>query len=364
MEIKGRIDLKGMTAEQLTAFAVAHGMRPFRGKQLAEWLYRHGVEDLDAMTNIARVDREELARIATVSRLALRREEVSTDGTRKFLFELGDGRTVETVLIPDDGRRTLCISTQVGCAMGCTFCLTARQGLERDLTTGEIVDQLLQVQRLTGERVTNVVFMGMGEPLHNYLATVQAVRIFTDSRGFDLSTRRVTVSTAGLLPRIEEVLQEPDLKFALAVSLNATTDALRDQIMPLNRRYPIQALLAMVKRFNRAWRDMAFIEYVLLSGVNDSDEDAHRLARLLKPVRCKVNLIPYNAADGADYRRPDDERVESFREILLNAGYTVLTRRQRGADIRAACGQLRQAERLPRAVAGAPVAKDASRTPG
>jgi 23S rRNA (adenine2503-C2)-methyltransferase len=343
-----------MTPEQLTAFAVAHGMRPFRGQQLTEWLYRHGVEDFAAMTNIARVDREELARIATISHLALRREEVSADGTHKFLFELYDGRTVETVLIPEEGRRTLCISTQVGCAMGCTFCLTARQGLERDLSTGEIVDQLLQVQRMTGERVTNVVFMGMGEPLHNYHGTVQAVRILTHPRACDLSTRRVTISTAGLLPRIEEVLQEADVKFALAVSLNATSDTLRDRIMPLNRRYPIQALLAMVKRFNRARRDMAFIEYVLLAGVNDSDDDAHRLARLLAPVRCKVNLIPYNEAEGCGYRRPDDARVEAFRQILLNAGYTVLTRRQRGADIRAACGQLRQAERLPRLLTSGP----------
>jgi 23S rRNA (adenine2503-C2)-methyltransferase len=346
------LDLKGLTPEELTEVAVAHGMRPFRGQQLAEWIYRHGVEAFGAMTNIARVDREALARIATVSRLALRQEEVSEDGTRKFLFGLDDGRTVETVLIPEEDRRTLCISTQVGCAMGCDFCLTARQGLERNLTAAEVVDQLLQVQRLTGERVSNVVFMGMGEPLHNYRATLQAVRIFTHPRCLDLSHRRVTLSTSGLLPPLEELLADGEARFALAVSLNATTDALRDRLMPVNRRYPIRELVRMIGRFNRLRKDMAFVEYVLLAGVNDQPEDARRLARLLRPVRCKINLIPYNPVAGAPYASPSDEDVERFRLLLIDAGYTALTRRRRGTDIRAACGQLRQAERRPRAAAG------------
>ncbi|RMF78748.1 MAG: 23S rRNA (adenine(2503)-C(2))-methyltransferase RlmN [Nitrospirae bacterium] len=342
-----RPDLVGRTREELTAFAVEHGMRPFRGQQLTEWLHRHAVVDFAAMTNIARADRERLARIARIGRLRPVREERSADGTRKFLFALEDGRTVETVLIPDEERRTLCISTQVGCAMGCRFCLTAQQGLERHLTSGEIVGQLLEVQRLTGERVTNAVFMGMGEPLHNFEAVVRAVQVLTDDRGVGLSARRLTVSTCGLVPRIRELTERREVRFALAVSLNATTDAQREEVMPVNRRYPIRELVAAIAHYARVRRDMGFVEYVLLGGFNDTPEDARRLARLLRPVRCKINLIPYNAVEGAPYAAPTEEAVETFRRILLDAGYSVFTRKPRGRDIRAACGQLRQAQAAP-----------------
>ncbi len=338
-----RTELLGLTREELADFAVAHGMRPFRGQQLGEWLYRHGVSDFAVMTNIARVDRERLAEIATITPLAVRREERSADGTRKFLFALGDGRTVETVLIPEEARRTICLSTQVGCAMGCRFCLTAQQGLERHLTAGEIVGQLLAVQERTGERVTNAVFMGMGEPLHNFEAVVRAVQILTDDRGIGLSARRVTISTCGLVPRIHDLVHARGVRFALAVSLNATTDAVRDEVMPINRRYPIRELIDALELYARERRDMGFVEYVLLGGVNDTVADARRLAKLLRRVRCKINLIPYNAVHGAPYAAPTEEAVEAFRQILLAQGYSVFTRRARGGDISAACGQLRQA---------------------
>ncbi len=337
-----RTELVGLTREELTEFAVANNMRPFRGQQLVEWIYRHGVNDFAAMTNIARVDRERFAEIATISTLSVKREERSTDGTRKFLFELADRKTVETVLIPEGERRTLCLSTQVGCAMGCRFCLTAQQGLERHLTAGEIVDQLLSVQRLTGERMTNAVFMGMGEPLHNFDAVVRAVQVLTDDRGIGLSARRVTVSTSGLVPKIHDLIHAQGVRFALAVSLNATTDTVRDEVMPINRRYPIRELVGALEAYSRERRDMGFVEYVLLGGVNDTVADAHRLANLLRRVRCKINLIPYNAVAGAAYEAPTGEAVEDFRQILLAEGYSVFTRKARGDDISAACGQLRQ----------------------
>jgi len=338
-----RTELLGLTRDELTAFAVAHGMRPFRGQQLGEWLYRHGASDFATMTNINGVDRARLAEVATISALTVRREERSSDGTRKFLFALADHRTVETVLIPEEERRTLCLSTQVGCAMGCGFCLTAQQGLERHLTAGEIVGQLLAVQRLTGERVTNAVFMGMGEPLHNFEQVVRAVQVLTDDRAIGLSARRVTVSTSGLVPRIHDLIAAKGVRFALAVSLNATTDAVRDALMPVNRRYPIRDLIGALEAYSRERRDMGFVEYVLLGGVNDTVADAHRLATLLRRVRCKINLIPYNAVASAPYAPPAAEAVESFRQILLAQGYSVFVRKPRGQDIRAACGQLRQA---------------------
>ncbi len=321
------------------------GLRAYRAGQIRQWIYRHHARSFDEMSNIAKAERERLAGIFTIPALHLVRSEQSSDGTRKFLFRLEDGHTVESVLIPDEDRLTLCISSQVGCQQACRFCLTGQGGFVRDLRAWEIADQVLEageIMRAEGGRaITNIVLMGMGEPLANFDAVDGALRIMTADAGLGISPRRITLSTDGIVPGIDR-LGASGLKVNLAVSLNASTDEVRDRIMPVNRRYPLSALLAACRRFPLDNRRRITFEYVLLGGVNDSTEDAERVARLLRGIRCKINLIPFNPFAGSPFRRPDDATVRRFQRVLLDRQYTAPVRESRGRDISAACGQLRE----------------------
>jgi 23S rRNA (adenine2503-C2)-methyltransferase len=296
------------------------------------------------MTDLPREFRVALAETHAVALPEVERETPSQDGSRKLVFRLGDERRVSAVLMPDDGRITLCLSTQVGCGFGCAFCLTGTMGLDRNLTAGEIVGQLIAANRLLsdGERVTHIVFMGMGEPLANYANLVAALRILTDARlGLGYSPRRITVSTVGLVPGIDRLGRE-DLKVNLAISLHAASDEVRGRIMPINRSWNLEALMAAVRRYPLGPRQRVFFEYVMLEDVNDGVEEARRLARLLRGVRAKVNLIPFNDWEGSGFRRPPLARILAFQAILLDAGITTTVRWSKGEDIGAACGQLKE----------------------
>jgi len=306
------------------------------------WIYHRGAEDFSVMSDLPKALRKRLSERARLSRLELIAEEESRDGTRKFLFGLSDGGAIESVLIPDEDRLTLCVSTQVGCAMGCRFCLTARGGFARDLTAAEIVDQVLQVRRLlpSSKRITNVVLMGMGEPLANYQEVVKAIEVMEDDLGLGLSARRITLSTVGLLPELERLFAD-GVRCRLAISLNASDQETRQRLMPISRKYPLEQLLDVCRRLPLPPRERITFEYVLIAGVNSSPEDARRLASILKGIRCKVNLIPLNEAPEIPFRSPSREEILEFQRILIEAGYTALIRESRGADISAACGQLR-----------------------
>ncbi|MGH7790032.1 MAG: 23S rRNA (adenine(2503)-C(2))-methyltransferase RlmN [Candidatus Binatia bacterium] len=329
-----------LTPAVLRAWLRARGLPAFRAVQILRWAFQRGVASFDEMSDLGRDLRLDLA--AAFALPALRPSEVvrSADGTRKLLFRLEAGRAVETVLIPDEPRLTACISSQAGCAMGCTFCATAQLGLQRNLSAAEIAAQLVASQRQLdpGERLTNVVFMGMGEPLHNYDAVVEAIEILTAPWGFGLSARRVTVSTVGLLPQLERLVRETGA--SIAVSLTATTDTLRDRLMPVNRRYPLAQLFATCRALPIAQRRRITFEYVLLAGVNDAPADTTRLIRLLHGIRSKVNLIPFNPFPGAAFTPPRAAVVEQFKQRLLAAGLNASVRATRGRDIQAACGQL------------------------
>lgn len=335
------LDLANLERPELESALEARGCQRFHARQVFRWIYKRGVVDPAAMTDLSRDLRATLAREFTVTTPRLLARERSSDGTEKFLLELHDGRQIESVFIPDTPSMTFCISTQVGCAMACAFCLTGKMGLVRNLTAGEIAGQ---VRVLAGaldmlDTPFNIVLMGMGEPLHNYDETMRALRILHDEHGFAMSPRRVTLSTVGLLPALEKLAREP-LMPNLAISLHAPTDALRGELVPLNRKHGIAEIIAACKRFPLSKRSRITFEYVLLAGVNDSPEDARRLARLLAGVKSKVNLIPLNAAPGIPFERPSDEAVDRFAKILSERGALVSVRKSRGRDIRAACGQL------------------------
>lgn len=342
------IDLKMLDRDGLQQFVRGLGWPRYRADQLAQWLYRKGAQTIETMTNLSIADRARLAERAFISQPTLARRQQSSDGTEKFLFQLADGNLIETVLIPDEDRLTLCISTEVGCTLDCGFCLTGTMGLTRHLKAHEIVDQVLWVQRHLGpERpMTNFVFMGMGEPLANYRELIESIRRLTAAWGLAISPRRMTVSTSGMAAQIEKLGRE-NLGVNLAVSLNATTDAVRDRIMPrVNRAYPLAVLLAACRRFPLPPRRRLTFEYVLLAGVNDTHEDARRLIQIARGLRCKVNLIPYNEYAASPYRRPTDAAVLAFQRILSDAGVDAFIRTSRGRDILAACGQLKT-EALP-----------------
>jgi len=338
-----RVNLLGLLPSEMEDLAVAVGASRYRGRQLATWIYRKGVLDLEAMSDLPKDFRARLAERAEVALPEVERVTPSLDGSRKLVFRLHDGGRVSAVLMPDDDRLTLCLSTQVGCGFGCAFCLTGTMGLERNLDAAEIVAQLLVANALGPEqRVTHMVFMGMGEPLANYAAVVKAIRIFTDARlGFGYSPRRITVSTVGLVPAIERLGRE-DLKVNLAISLHGATDEVRARLMPINRSFDLAMLMAAVKRYPLAPRQRVFFEYVLLEGVNDAEEDARRLARLLRGMRAKVNLIPFNDWESSTFRRPPLPRILAFQKVLMSAGVTTTVRWSKGEDIGAACGQLRE----------------------
>jgi len=347
-----RTNLFGLDREAMSSFFRDHGESAFRAKQVMQWIYARGVTDFEQMTDLSKKLRERLPAIAEIRPPAKIQEQIASDGTRKWLLavteDLDPDNAIEAVYIPEADRATLCISSQIGCALDCSFCATGKQGLNRNLTTAEIVGQVwmaehdLRAQGLVhGERaLSNIVFMGMGEPLANYRALVPAIRILLDDYGFGLSKRRVTVSTSGLVPFMDRLREEVDV--ALAVSLHAPTDALRDELVPINRKYPLSELMAACDRYveDKQRRAHVVYEYVLLNGVNDNPEQARDLARLLANRAAKVNLIPFNPFDGTEYSRPDESRTRAFQDILHRKGLRTTVRRTRGDDIDAACGQL------------------------
>ncbi len=336
-------DLRSLPRGELAVLLVREfGTEPYRADQLFSWLHRRGIEDLEAVSVLPAPLRKELAAAFQVVRLEPARSQTDEDGTAKLALRTWDGRLVETVLIPEEGKLTQCLSTQVGCRMGCSFCATARLGLKRHLSAGEIVAQVALGRSWAeerGMRLSNLVLMGMGEPLDNYEATIAALKILTDPLGMDFSTRRITLSTVGHLPGLKRLAAE-DLAVNLAVSLNATTQEDRAALMPAARRWPLEELLQTLETFPLPRRRRITLEYVLLAGRNDRGQDAVRLAGIARRLRAKVNLIPFNPFAGAPFARPDETQVEAFAEAVRSHGVTVLVRRSRGGGIRAACGQL------------------------
>jgi 23S rRNA (adenine2503-C2)-methyltransferase len=334
-------DLADLDRARLEALFEATGLPRFRARQVFRWIYRKHETDFSKMNNLGAPVQALLAERFVVSTPILEHQDRSSDGTRKFLLRLRDGRRIEAVYIPDTPKQTFCISSQVGCAMDCDFCLTGKMGFTRHLTPAEIVGQVRVLVEATGLCGVpfNIVLMGMGEPLHNYDAVMTSLRILADEEGLAVPARRVTLSTVGVVPAMERLASEPIMP-NLAVSLHATTDEQRDRLVPINRKYPLAALIDACKRFPVKRRNRITFEYVLLAGVNDTPEDARRLVRLLADVKAKVNLLPLNAAPGIPYERPDDATVNRFAKVLSERGLNVSVRKSRGRDIRAACGQL------------------------
>lgn len=337
------MDFKQATANEAEDWMTAIGEKPYRARQVRAWVFSRGVSDFAQMTDLSKSFRETIAQKAIVTQIKEVKRDVSVDGTIKFLFGLDDGATIESVYMPGADRVTLCISTQVGCKLNCKFCLTGKNGFTRNLSAAEIVDQLIQVKnRVPGGRVTNLVLMGMGEPLDNYDATVKALRIITEPDLNLIGARKITLSTAGVVPAILR-LADDFSKVKLAVSLNAPTNEKRNQIMPINKKYPIESLMAALKNWPLPHGRRITFEYVLLGGFNDSDADAVELCKVTRGIASKINLIPYNPCPGLPFERPSLERVEGFRSVLIKNNRTVTVRESRGSDILASCGQLRQA---------------------
>ena len=338
-------NLLGMDRAGLEAFFERLGEKPFRARQVMKWIYQQGETDFAAMTDLSKVLREKLVPMAEVRPPEVVADHLSEDGTRKWLMKVDAGNSVETVFIPEEGRGTLCISSQVGCALDCQFCATAEQGFNRNLTTAEILGQVWHANRMLGRdengnrRLTNIVLMGMGEPLANFRNVLPALNVMLDDLGFGFSKRRVTLSTSGVVSNLYRLADQSEV--ALAVSLHAPEDALRDEIVPINRKWPIAELMDACRYYleRHPGRHITW-EYVMLDGVNDSEEDARKVARLLAGIPSKINLIPFNPYPGARYRRSSDERIERFRRVLQEKDFLVITRKTRGDDIDAACGQL------------------------
>ena len=333
-------NLLDFTLEEMESFIASHGKEKYRARQIMKCLHQSGVRSFDEMTTLSKAFREKLNAIARVFRPQIVKIQKSQDGTQKALLRLEDGLFIESVLIPGKNHWTLCISTQAGCAMGCQFCLTARQGLKRHLTPSEIVGQMLAMMHETpeGPHIKNIVMMGMGEPLANYDNTLRAIKIFTSDFGMGFSCRKITVSTCGLTPQIEKLGN--DICINLAISLNAPDDETRNHLMPINRKYPIAKLLEACKNYPMPGRRMLTFEYILIDGINCSAADAEKLARLLKPLRCKLNLIVFNEFPGSPFKSPSAEVVHKFQQVLLDHHFTTILRASRGSDILAACGQL------------------------
>jgi len=336
-----KTDIKDLTREQLASWLEDRGVENYRAGQILKWIYSRQADTFDIMTDLGKEIRELLSLNFTINRLDKIRIEKSQDGSRKYLFRLGDGNHIESVLIPEKDYYTLCISSQVGCAQGCRFCLTAKGGFVRNLSKGEIIAQVRDIlkDQIYSKPITNIVFMGMGEPLANFKNVVGSIDTITDAdSGLGFSSRRVTVSTSGLVSKLSALGNETRVN--LAVSLNATDNRTRDFLMPVNKKYPIEELLDACRRYNLRPGGKITFEYILIKGINDSAEDANRLAELLKGMRSKINLIPFNEHEGSDFRRPEESVINNFREILNKKGYTVIIRHSKGQDISAACGQL------------------------
>lgn len=343
-----KTDLKNFDLKGLVRYVEELGQPAFRGRQIMAWLYRPGICGFDQMTDIAKIFREILKEKARISQFTDPLIERSTDGSVKFGFRLDDGHIIESVLIPEEDRNTLCLSSQVGCAMDCSFCLTGTMGFTRNLNPAEMVNQVCAVRdfllaepetALIGPRdVTNLVFMGMGEPLNNLDNLLVALSILTEPKGLDLTGRKITVSTCGIAPKMKRLGKNSPVN--LAISLHAVDDETRDRLMPINRRYPLAVLLEACRTYPMPKRRRIMFEYILLRGINDSDEHAAKLAGMLKGIPCKINLLPYNESPTLPYRSPEPQRVLSFQKILLDHHYSVFIRNSRGTDISAACGQL------------------------
>ena len=344
-------NLLDLDYEHLVSFVGNFGEKPYRAKQLMHWIYQENLIDFNRMTDISKVFRDVLKERTIIQLPSVMSDAISDDGTRKWLFDVGGNNGIETVFIPEDDRGTLCISSQVGCALECTFCSTGRQGFNRNLTTAEIIGQLwlanFYIRQQEGynalpnsERIiSNVVMMGMGEPLANYDNVVAAMKLMLDDRAYGLSRRRVTLSTSGLVNAMDRLKE--DCPVALAVSLHASNDKLRDEIVPINKKFPIKELMAGCQRYlEKAPRDFVTFEYVMLDGINDSVEDAKALLNIVKDVPCKFNLIPFNPFPNSEYKRSSNEQIRRFKEVLMNQDYIVTVRKTRGDDIDAACGQL------------------------
>ena len=336
------VDIKDLTQSDLEDFVFKLGQQRYRASHLIKWLYQRGATNFHEMTDLPKTFRETLGRVALISTLTPNHIETSRDGTKKFLFPLMDGNSVESVLIPDGSRLTLCISTQVGCPLGCRFCLSGSMGFVRNLTTSEILNQILAAQReeTPKRRITNIVLMGMGEPLANYDNTVKAIEMMHYDPGLGLSGRRITLSTSGLVPEMERLVAT-GLRFQLAVSLNAADDDIRSFLMPINKSHPLKEVLESCRGFRLHPRERIIFEYVLIDGINDSPRDALRLVRLLNGIPCKVNLIPFNESPEQEFSRPDEKKILGFQTALLDQYITCIVRKSRGEDISAACGQLR-----------------------
>jgi 23S rRNA (adenine2503-C2)-methyltransferase len=343
-----KTDLKNYNLEGLIQYVESLGQPAFRGRQIMAWLYRPNIVDFEQMTDIAKKFREILKENACISNFSDPILERSSDGCVKFGFRLTDGHIIESVLIPEEDRNTLCLSSQVGCAMDCSFCLTGTMGFVRNLSPAEMVNQVCAVrdfllsepeERLIGPRtVTNIVFMGMGEPLNNLDNLLVALSILTEPKGLDLTGRKITVSTCGIAPKMKRLGENSTVN--LAISLHAVDNTTRDRLMPINKRYPVDVLLEACRTYPMPKRRRIMFEYILLKDINDSDEDAFELARKLASIPCKINLLPYNESPGLPYRSPRPERVFAFQKILLDKHYSVFIRNSRGSDISAACGQL------------------------
>ena len=339
-----KADIKGWDLRETEEWAVKEGLKPYRARQIRQWLFVNLVESAREMTNIPKEMRDFAEKALLLNPLKTVKREQSEDGTEKFLFELADGPFIESVLIPERDHVTLCISSQAGCAMGCRFCLTGKQGLKRSLRPSEIVEQVIQVKRTLDhpEQLRNIVFMGMGEPLANYEAVVKALNNLISQDAMNFSHRKITVSTCGLAPQIKRLGE--DIAVNLAVSLNAADNETRDSLMPINRKYPLETLMAACREFPLPNRRMITFEYILIKGKNDRDRDAENLCRLLSGIRAKINLIALNPHPGLDMAPPSMERVLQFQEMLAERNFTVILRKSKGRDISAACGQLSGAQ--------------------
>jgi 23S rRNA (adenine2503-C2)-methyltransferase len=336
-----KTDIKELTRDELILWLNYRDIKSYRAKQILKWIYLRQADTFDVMTDVKKEIRKQLSQHFYIHRLEKARVETSRDGSKKYLFKLSDGKYVESVLIPEKDHYTLCISSQVGCAQGCLFCFTAKGGFIRNLTKGEIIAQVRDVANEIGgsNRLTNIVMMGMGEPLANFSNVVDAIHIFTDKDvGLGFSNRRLTVSTAGIVPKISDLGRETTVN--LAISLNATENKTRDMLMPINRKYPIEHLLNTCARYPLMPRRKITFEYILIKGINDSEEDAKRLARLLKPIRAKINLIPFNTYQESKFECPEESVILHFKDILNKNNYTAIIRHSKGQDISAACGQL------------------------
>ncbi len=334
-------NLRDITYDGFVRLAMEMGEKPYRAGQLYKWVYARGVSSIDEMTDISLELRARLKKGYCISGPSLEETITSADGTKKLIYELDDGLKIQSVIMPDETRTTVCLSTQAGCALACGFCLTGTDGYNRNLTLSELTGELLTAREAAGEArsITNIVFMGMGEPLLNYDNLLKFINILTDAAGFAISHNRITVSTAGITPAIKRL--GTDTNVNLAISLNAADDATRSSLMPVNKSYPLAGLMKALRAYPLQGKKRFTIEYVLLAGVNDTPGDAKKLLRLLRGLRCKINLIPFNPFSGAPYKRPDEAAVALFKDILIKGGLMAVTRKSRGLDIGAACGQLK-----------------------